>query len=336
MTTWAQMSDRQVEYIQGRLRYQSYYKTLGYSWMKKYGYIKPLPPGLKEVLEYKILQTEPGDMGFTPEVFRVLTIQVKDYSWKVLLIGKEISFGLRDIQAWVNNTSNIGKETSMEQSAIMEYQQKMYLQLDGFVFWGTNMSKAVATDPWHATNEITGLFNGFTAFGAGAGEDNYVDAAYDYYISLNNAIADLRNNGYEADQYTVFSSIDTKNDCDGGTANHRIGTYGFETELKACLAKPNIFGWYDSPATVDYAGTSDRIVIVPNIMSKANELGSMQQKDRSTPFCIYQEPIQVVPLYGGNVQRGLKRSVVVYTALAWAQTNPLAVERSGDLSFTAA
>lgn len=335
MTTYPVISDRQVEYIQSRLRYESYRKTLGYSWMKNFGYIKPLPPGLKEVIDYKIKETEPGDMGFSPEEFRVLTVQLESGTYKVLLIGRELQFALRDIQAWTNNSSKIGKETSLEQSAIAEFQQKLYLQLDGFVFWGTNMRDAVATNPWKGTNEITGFFNGFTAFGAGADEDNNVNAAYDFYISINNAVEDLRNAGYEADTYTIFSSITTKNNADGGGSNHRIGTYGFETELKACLAKPEVFGWYDSPACVDYATTAHRMAVVPNIMAKANELGSMEQKDRSTPFCIYQEPIQVVPLYGGTIQRGLKRSVVVYTALAWAQTNSDAAVRSGTLTFTA-
>lgn len=336
MVTYPIMSDRQVEYIQGRLRYESYRKTLGYSWMKRFGYIKPLPVGLKEIMEYKIKETEPGDMGFTPEAFRVLTIQLEDKSYKVLLIGRELEFGLRDIQAWTNNTSNIGKETSLEQSSIAEFQQKLYLQLDGFVFWGTNMRDAVATNPWKGTDEITGFFNGFTVgatTGAGAGEDNNVKDAYDYYITVNNFVEDLRNAGYEADKYTIFSSINVKNDADGGTINHRIATYGFETELKAVLAKPEVFGWYDSPACVDYAQTGYRMAIVPNIMAKANILGSIEQKDRSTPFCIYQEPIQVVPLYGGTIQRGLKRSVVIYTAMAWAQTNPTAVMRSGTLAF---
>ena len=44
---YGKMTDRQVEYIQSRLRYESYYKTWGYSWMRKYGYIKPMPAGIK-------------------------------------------------------------------------------------------------------------------------------------------------------------------------------------------------------------------------------------------------------------------------------------------------
>jgi len=329
------LSDRQVEYIQTRLRYESYYKTIGYSWMYNYGYIKPMPIGLKEVKEFILKETEAGDMGFTPEAFRSYTAVLEGKEYKVLLIGKILEFGKRDIQAWMNNSSNIGKETTLEAATIAEFQQKLYLQMDGFTFWGTNMKEAVATNPWKGTNEITGMFNGFTTFGAGADEDNNVNAAYDYYISMNNAVEDLRNEGFEADSYTVFSSIPTKKDCDGNSANHRLATYGFETELKAILAKPEIKRWKDSPACVDYATTANRMCVVPNIKVKANVLGSDQQMDRSTPFCIYQEPIQVEPLYGGTWDKRLKRSVVVYTALAWAQTNTKAIVRSGDLTFTA-
>jgi len=329
------LSDRQTEYIQSRLRYESYYRTIGYSWMKRFGYIKPMPVGLKEVKEYIINKTEAGDMGFSPEVFRSYTARLEGKDYKVLLIGKILEFSKRDIQAWVNNSSTIGKETTLEAATIAEFQQKLYLQLDGFTFYGTNMREAVATNPWHATNEITGMLNGFTTAGAGADEDNNVNAAYDYYITMNNYVEDLRNEGFEADSYTVFSSIATKKDCDGNTSNHRLATYGFETELKAILSKPEIARWMDSPACVPYSTTTNRLCVVPNINVKANELGSEQQKDRSTPFCIYQEPIQVESLYGGTWDKNLKRSVVIYTALAWAQTNPEAIVRSGDLTFTA-
>jgi hypothetical protein len=162
-----------------------------------------------------------------------------------------------------------------------------------------------------------------------------MNAAYDYYLTMNNYIEDLRNEGFEAEDYTVFSSIATKNDVDGGSANHRLATYGFETELKAILAKPEISKWKDSPAMVPNTTTVNRLCVVPNIKVKANVLGSSSQKDRSTPFCIYQEPIQVESLYGGTWDKNLKRSVVVYTALAWAQTNAKAIVRSANLTFTA-
>jgi len=330
------MSDRQVEYIQSRLRYESYYKTWGYSWMKNNGYILPMPEGILEVMEHVIQETEPANMTKDVEEFRDLKIQIKKQTYNVILLGRVLEFGLRDIQAWMNSSAPIGKETSLEQATIAEFQQKLYLQLDGFTFWGTNMRDAVATDIWKGTDEITGMFNGFTAFGAGAGEDNYVDAAMDYYISVNNAVDDLVDAGYEADSYTIFSSRAVKNDCDGGTTNHRNTTAGFKTELREVLAKPEVDRWIASPACLDYAQTANRMVVVPNIMNKANVLGSENQIDRGSPFAIYEEPIHVVPLYGGNLADGLKRKVAIYTALAFAQTNTNAIVRSGTLYFTAA
>ena len=137
------LSDRQVEYIQTRLRFESYYKTVGYSWMKNFGYIKPMPIGLKEVKEYKLNKTEPGDMGFDPEIFRSYTARLEGKEYKVLLIGKVLEFSKRDIQAWVNNASSIGKETTLEAATIAEFQQTLYLQMDDFVFWGTKDRKSV-------------------------------------------------------------------------------------------------------------------------------------------------------------------------------------------------
>lgn len=329
------MTDRQVEYIQGRLRYESYYKTWGYSWMRKYGYIKPMPPGIKELIEPVLKKTEPANMAKDVEEFRDLKIQMEKKEYKVILLGRVLEFGLRDIQAWNNSSTPIGKETSLEAATIAEFQQKLYLQMDGFVFWGTNMKDAVATDPWTGTDEITGLFNGFTAFGAGADEDNNVNAALDYYLSINNGVDDLVAEGFEADSYTLFSSRATRHDCDGGTTNHRNTTAGFKTELRECLAKPELDRWIASPACVNYVGTTNRMAIVPNINNKANVLGSENQIDRGSPFTIYEEPIHVIPLYGGNLADGLKRKVAIYTALAWAQTNTKAVVRSGDLVFTA-
>lgn len=328
------MSDRQVEYIQSRLRYESYYKTWGYSWMRKYGYIQPMPEGVKEIMEHVIKDTEPANMGKDVEEFRDLKVQIEKKTYKVILLGRVLEFGLRDIQAWANSSTPIGKETSLEQATIAEFQQKLYLQMDGFVFWGTNMREAVATDVWKGTNEITGMFNGFTAFGAGADEDDNVYAAMDYYLSVNNGVDDLVDDGYEADSYTIFSSRATKNDCDGGSANHKNTTAGFKTELRELLAKPEVDRWIASPACLDYAKTANRMVIVPNIMNKANVLGSEEQIDRGPPFAIYEEPIHVTPLYGGNLADGLKRKVAIYTALAWGKTNTDAIVRSGDLTFT--
>lgn len=332
---YGKMTDRQVEYIQGRLRYESYYKTWGYSWMRNYGYIKPMPEGVKELIEVKVKETEPGNMAKDPEEFTDLTIQVEKKSYKVLLIGRTLEFGLRDLQAWVNNSSNIGKNTSLEAVSIAEFQQKLYLQLDGFVFWGTNMREAVATDPWKGTDEIKGIFNGFTAFGAGADEDNNVNAAMDYYLSINNAVDDLVEEGYEADSYTLFSTRAVRNDCDGGTVNHRNTTAGFKTELREALAKPEVALWIATPGAKDYAGTANKLAVLPNIMNKANKLGSVEQFDRGSPFTLYEEPIHVVPLYGGSLVDGLKRKVVVYTALAWGQSNAKSIVHSGNLTFTA-
>ena len=82
---YAKMTDRQVEYIQSRLRYESYYKTWGYSWMRKYGYIKPMPAGIKELIEPVLLKTEPANMGKDVEEFRDLKIQMKKKEYKVIL-----------------------------------------------------------------------------------------------------------------------------------------------------------------------------------------------------------------------------------------------------------
>ena len=332
---YGQLTDRQVEYIQTRLRYESYYKTWGYSWMQKYGYIKPMPPGLQEIIETKILETVPANMGKDVEEFRDLKIRLEKKEYKVILLGRVLEFGIRELQAWTNSSTPVGKETTLEAASIAEFQQVLYQQMDGFTFWGTNMAKAVATDPWVGTNEITGMFNGFTAFGAGAGSDNNVNAAMDYYLSINNAVDALVGYGYEAEDYTIFSSRPTRADCDGGTANHRNITAGFKTELREVLAKPEVDRWIASPACKDYVGTVNRMCVVPNIMNKANTLGSLEQRDRSTPFTLYEEPIHVIPLYGGNLADGLKRKVAIYTALAWGQTNPKAIARSGDLVFTA-
>lgn len=332
---YGKMSDRMVEYIQNKLQYESYWKTRGYSWMKNYGYIKPMPEGILEILEHKILETEPANMTKDVEEFRDLKIQIEKKSYKIILLGRVLEFGLRDLQAWTNSSTPIGKETDLRTATIAEFQQKLYRQLDGFVFWGTNMRDAVSTDIWKGTDEITGFFNGFTAFGAGADEDNNVNAAMDYYISINNGVDDLVDDGYEADSYTIFSSRATKNDCDGGTSNHRNTTAGFKTELREVLAKPEVGRWVASPSCLDYAQTANRMAIVPNIMNKANVLGSEEQIDRGSPFSIYQEPIHVQPLYGGNLADGLKYKVAIYTALAWAQTNTDAVVRSGSLTFTA-
>lgn len=331
---YGKMTDRQVEYVQGRLRYESYYKTWGYSWMQRNGYIKPMPPGIKELIEPVIKKTAPANMAKDVEEFRDLKIRMEKKTYNVILLGRVLEFGLRDIQAWENSSTPIGKETTFEQASIAEFQQQLYLQMDGFVFWGTNMRDAVATDPWVGTDEITGMFNGFTAFAAGADEDDNVSAALDYYLSINNAIDDLVDDGFEADSYTIFSSRAVKHDVDGGTTNHRNTTAGFKTEFREVLAKPDVDRWISSPACLDYAQTANRMAVVPNIMNQANVLGSENQIDRGSPFAIYEEPIHVIPLYGGNLADGLKRKVAIYTALAWAQTNTEAIVRSGNLSFT--
>lgn len=334
MSIYSKMSDRQVEYIQTKLRNESYWKTWGYSWLRNFGYVEPMPLGVKEIIELKIKETEPANLAKDVEEFRDLTIQTEKGSFDVMLLGRTLSFGLRDIQAWTNSSTRLGKSTSLEQSTIMEFQQKLYRQIDGYVFWGTNMRDAVATDPWKGTNEVTGMFNGFTAFGAGAGEDNNVNAALDYYLSINTAVDTLVDAGYEADQYTIFSSRAVRSDCDGGSANHRNTVAGFKTELREVEAKPEVARWIASPACLNYDQDLNRMAVVPNIMTKAIKHGKLDQDDRSRPFTFYEEPIHVIPLFGGNLGEGLKRKVVVYTALAWGQSNIESIVRSGNIVFT--
>ena len=62
--------------------------------------------------------------------------------------------------------------------------------------------------------------------------------------------------------------------------------------------------------------------------------GGEEQQQRSSPFTIYQEPIQVYRPYGGQPDKRGRTYVTVYTAFAWAQTNTDAIVRSGSLTFT--
>lgn len=336
-TTYGEgLSERQYEWVQTVLQHESYWRTWGWSWMHKYGYIKPMPLGIIKLIETTVKETEAANMAKDPEEFRDLKIKLKVGDYEVILLGRTLTFGLRELQAWKNNTSRIGQNTSLEEATMAEFQQKLYLQLDGFTFWGTNMRHAVATDPWKGTNEITGMFNGFSTTAGGAGDDNNMFSAMDYYLTINNLIDDLVEDGFEADDYTIFSSRQTRHDADGGGTNHRNTVAGFKTELRECLAKADVARWIASPSCREYANTINRMVVVPNIENKANKVEGGEQFNRGPPFKIYQEPIRVIPLYGGGMVEGLKRKVTVYTALAWAQTNTKSIRHTGNLVFTEA
>jgi len=329
-------TDRHVELIQAKLQHESYHKTILWSFLNERGYIEPMPIGLKKIMETKVNEADGGLMSFNEEEFDVYSVRLEQKNYKVLLIGKTLSFGRRELQAWLNSSTPIGKDTTLKDVAIAEYQQKLYLQLDGFAAYGTNMRYTAEVDRWAGTDTITGIFNGFTTSGAGADEDNNVNAAYDYQQTLNNFKTDLREAGFDATGFWVFSSIATKDDVDGGSANHRIATYNFATELGACLAKPEILGWFDSPSFTDYAATANKIAMIPEIPgAMANISQEGEQEPRSKPFKIYQEPIQVYLPYGGNADLGGRTYIQIYTALAWAQTNTDAVVHSGALTFTA-
>ena len=83
---YGQLTDRQIEFIQAKLRYESYHKTWGYSWMQEYGYIKPMPPGLQSIIETKILETVPANMGKDVEEFRDLKIRLEKKDYDVILL----------------------------------------------------------------------------------------------------------------------------------------------------------------------------------------------------------------------------------------------------------
>lgn len=319
------MQPRQVEHITRALQFESFYRTWGYSYMKRFGLIDNIGPGVKQVESTIFKKMEAGRRSYhgtqnLPDaVANVATVESK-----LAMIGTKVIVNKADVDAWVNNTSGIASGTTLPSVMVAEQIQQLFNQVDAFIFWGDAGNVFRDNDKWQDAGEWTGLLNGFTSNSAGAGSDSNVSAAGDYVATVDDYIVALKNAGWDSDRYWIMSDMITWQNA-GKTNNFSSTT--LTTERDRVIQRNDIAGWIFSPNAYD--GTNSRMLLT----SPARSMSARERSPRTRPYRLLQGyNFNVFPLFGGGMDANMNFQIAILWSGVIEETHATAIQRSPNLT----
>jgi len=321
------LTDRQVEYLEKQIQLESYIRTRMYSYFKTNGLISPVGPGLDEAITTILRKLKPGQISMGVQSLPDSHMRLDPITTKMAIIGTVIVANVKDVDAWRHNSGAIGKNTNLISLAVAEQIQEFYDFIDRFCYYGDDIQDPLDLDDLVGAGEFTGVMNGFTAIGGGAGGDDDVTAAGDYIATCDAAIKALKQAGWDSDQYYIFSDLDSWNAAAAG--NNFYSTTGL-IERDRVIERPDIKSWQSSANCYDNAGTAYRMAFMSPQMSAA----SKGQLKRTKPHRLLQGyEFKVFPLYNGGLDRQLNYNIALVHSLAIEETHPTSIQRTGTLTL---
>ena len=183
MSYYPRLTPNQIKFIQTEIEQQTWNNTLLRNFFEVNGLIRNIPEGM---LTYETTLWEklaPGQIGADIYDLPDSVPGFKVQTAKIMTLGTKIILKMGDVDKWRNNPLGIGGGDMMGQ-AVNQQMRALYQQVDQFLARGDDMKSPVLGDFMAGAGLFTGLFNGGTAFGAGLGGDNNVNAAGDYLGSI--------------------------------------------------------------------------------------------------------------------------------------------------------
>lgn len=326
MADYSILQPRQVEAIERQLQFQSLYRTWGYAFMQVHGLVDSIGEGLKQVESTVFNKMEKGRMSFSgTQDLPDSVVKLSTVDSKLVLLGVKLIMNKTDVDAWANNSSGIGGSSSLPGIMISEQMQTLYNQVDAFIFWGDATNVFRPDDKWHDVGEWTGIMNGFTSKGMGAGSDNNLTAAGDYIASVDSAIVSLKNAGWDADQYFIMSDLSTWQA--SGKGNNFSSTT-LSTERARVIQRTDVAGWIHTPNAYD--GTNSRLAVLAPMRS----MTAKERTPRTRPFRLIEGyKFRVYPLFNGGMDANMNFQIAVLWSGVIEETHADAVIRSGNLTL---
>jgi len=328
MGTYTILQPRQVEQIEKSLQFESFYRTWGYSYLAGHGLIDPVGEGLSQVESTVFNKMKPGRISFGTQNLPDGVAKLTTVDTKIAIIGTKIIINKQHVDAWLNNTSGIASGTTLPTQMIAEQIQTLFNQVDAFIFWGdayrTDLNVSRDQEPWRGAGEFTGMFNAFTSKGAGAGSDNNTSAAGDYVATVDSFIVSLKENGWDADQYFIFSDPLTWQAA--GKSNNFSSTT-LTTERDRVIQRPDVAKWIMTPNAYD--GTNSRFIVT----SPMSSMGAKPRASRTKPYRLLEGyKFRVFPLFGGGMDANMNFQIAILWSGHLEKTHDTALFRSGNLT----
>lgn len=319
------LTDRQVEYLEKQIQLESYIRTRMYSYFKTNKLISNVGPGLDEAITTILRKMKPGQISMGVQSLPDSHMRLDPITTKMCILGTVIVANVKDVDAWRHNSGAIGKNTNLISLAVAEQIQELYDMIDRFCFYGDDIQNPLDLDDMVGAGAFTGVMNGFTAFQYGGDDD--VTAAGDYIGVCDQAIKALKQGGWDADQYYIFSDLDTWNAAAAG--NNFYATSAL-IERDRVIERADIRSWQASANAYDNAGTAYRMAI----MSPQPSAASKGQLKRTKPHRLLQGyDFKVFPLYNGGLDRQLNYNIAIVHSLAIEETHPTSIQRTNSLTL---
>ena len=318
MVVYSGLVPEQLEVIQQKIMHASYNRTKFLSFFKHNDLIKNVGKG---VINYKTTKWEkapPGQVsrGFSdlpdsgPKQSQISTV-LCDLATKVVI-------PVTDIHAW-QSTNRVGEGDYMTKAINLQI-LSLTNQVDQFLAHGDDMKTPLGGDRNAAKGKFTGIFNGFTALAAGDGLDNDVSAAGDYMSTVAAYIRALKEAGFEADKYTVFSDVATWH---GAQEGNNIYTSGRPvTELTIVKERPDIHNWFDTVNAQNASSESQIAVTTPRTSMGEPAYRLLQGYE-----------FDVIPLYNGGLGNSGQLEMIVAWSGVIEEIHTTAIQRSAALSL---
>lgn len=327
MGSYTILQPRQVEWIEKSLQYESFYRTYGYAFLQEHGLIDPVGEGLSQVETTVFKKMKPGRISYGLQDLPDAVVRLDTVDSKIAVIATKILVNQQHVDAWVNNTANIASGTTLPNVMISEQIQTLFNQVDGFIFWGSAYRSELQRDvgKWEGSAEFTGMFNAFTAKGAGAGSDENMTAAGDYVATIDSYITSLKDAGWDSDQYWIFSDLSTWASAAKG---NNFSSTTLTTERDRVIQRTDIAAWLSSPNMYD--GTNSRFVVT----SPARSMTAKERTARTRPYRLLEGyKFRVFPLFGGGLDANMNYQIAIVWSGILEKTHDSAIYRSGNLTL---
>jgi len=208
------------------------------------GLVRNVEEGLEQITLTTFEKMKPGQIAGGIQNIPKQKIRLYQETQPLTYLATKIEIPINFVHAWNNNRLIEAKDILA--TALAEVMKPLANQVDQFLAYGTDMLTPLSFDRMKQNTKFTGLFNGFTAFGGGAGGDDDVGDAGDYIATYVNAKLNLQTQGFDTGPYFIMSDNTTA--AAAQQNNNLYKTYAPVTEydhIKKNYAD-ELYGWIDS------------------------------------------------------------------------------------------
>lgn len=324
MSSSMQQTTNMLNRIQRELVSASYTQAELLGWFKAIGNIRNIGKGMLKSTITKIEKLEPGKVWSDLSALPTNVAKFTDQTTSLLSLGTKVAIPLDVADRFANNSF-----IDVEMADIIQTQLKSFVeQIDQFLAYGDSFKTPHTGDKNAGEGVANGLFNGGTAFAAGDGEDNIMDAAGDYMSTVANGKLALENAGFKnPDGYYMFSDNTTYHTAEKGV--HQLNTYTFTNERRAIDADKDIRKWIFSSHFLN--PTSEKRIVITNPVINVDPRDPKKKTFAYRLITGYD--LDIYPLYNGGLGDNGRYTWIILWSGALEILRAGAIQSSGALTL---